>query len=32
SFLETDTNKAYLSQQEEVTTDNPFAALGDFFD
>lgn len=31
SFLETDTNKAYLSQQEEVTTDNPFAALGDFF-
>lgn len=32
AFLETDTNKAYLSQQEEVTTDNPFAALGGFFD
>ena len=32
SFLETDTNKAYLSHQEEMITDNPFAALGGFFD
>ncbi|MDQ0222940.1 3'-5' exonuclease [Streptococcus moroccensis] len=32
AFLELDANKAYLSQQEQVTTDNPFAALGGFWE
>ncbi|WP_159583672.1 3'-5' exonuclease [Streptococcus halichoeri] len=32
TFLELDGNKAYLAQQEEAATDNPFAALGAFFD
>lgn len=32
TFLELDGNKAYLTQQEEAATDNPFAALGAFFD
>lgn len=31
-FLEFDENKSYLTQQEEVVTDNPFAALGGLFD
>lgn len=31
-FLEFDDNKSYLSQQEEATADNPFAALGGLFD
>ncbi|EHI69043.1 DNA polymerase III, epsilon subunit [Streptococcus ictaluri 707-05] len=31
-FLEFDDNKSYLNQQEEVQTDNPFAALGGLFD
>ena len=31
-FMEFDENKSYLIQQEEEHGDNPFAALGDFFD
>ncbi len=31
-FLELDENKSYLIQQEETHGDNPFAALGGFFD
>ena len=31
-FMECDENKSYLIQQEEEYGDNPFAALGDFFD
>lgn len=31
-FLEFDENKSYLTQQEEVVPDNPFAALGGLFD
>ncbi|MBM7642517.1 3'-5' exonuclease [Streptococcus loxodontisalivarius] len=31
-FLEFDDNKSYLTQQEETHGDNPFAALGGFFD
>ncbi|MGT2667254.1 3'-5' exonuclease [Streptococcus rifensis] len=32
AFLELDANKAYLAQQEQVTTDNPFAALGSLWE
>ncbi|MGT2929299.1 3'-5' exonuclease [Streptococcus dentasini] len=32
AFLELDSNKDYLNQQEEAHGDNPFAALGDLFD
>ena len=31
-FMEFDENKTYLTQQEEEHGDNPFAALGGFFD
>lgn len=31
-FLELDENKSYLDQQEEVVSDNPFAALGGLFE
>lgn len=31
-FLELDENKTYLNKQEESHGDNPFAALGGFFD
>lgn len=31
-FLELDENKTYLNEQEESHGDNPFAALGGFFD
>lgn len=30
AFLELDDNKQLLNQQEKVTGDNPFAALGNF--
>ncbi|MFU2204605.1 3'-5' exonuclease [Streptococcus hyovaginalis] len=32
TFLEFDSNKSYLSQQQESHGDNPFAALGGLFD
>lgn len=32
TFLELDDNKQYLTQQEEVASNNPFADLGGFFD
>ncbi|MGT2833536.1 3'-5' exonuclease [Streptococcus halotolerans] len=32
AFYELDSNKSYLSEQEESHGDNPFAALGGFFD
>lgn len=32
TFMELDANKQYLTQQEEVTSNNPFAGLGGFFD
>ncbi len=32
TFLEFDSNKSYLAQQQESHGDNPFAALGDLFD
>lgn len=32
TFLEFDSNKSFLDQQEENHGDNPFAALGGFFD
>lgn len=32
TFLEFDSNKSYLSQQQESHGDNPFAILGDLFD
>lgn len=32
TFLEFDSNKSYLSQQQESHGDNPFATLGDLFD
>lgn len=32
TFLEFDSNKFYLSQQQESHGDNPFAILGDLFD
>lgn len=32
TFMELDDNKQYLTQQEEVASNNPFSGLGGFFD